>query len=713
MAKNAWPAPDRRKYINSYTSRLDGALKATGVAKYAYDQNRKGMLFARIVQCPHANAVVKAVDASEAEKMPGVLAVLVEPGSGGKPLEISCDGAIVATVAAETEEIAAEAVKKVKVTYDILQVNVDDKDPSKASGRDQEQASGDVAAGFAEADFISEGHYGVEAITHCCLEPHGQVCEVSDGELYVWPSTQNVSGFASGITKVAELEASKIHVDCQVMGGGFGSKFSADRWGEISVQLTKMTGRPIKLMLERDQEIKIAGARPSAFANIKVGVKKDGTITAMEVSGYGSGGTQRFRLPPIPYVFQGIPNQKLVGKGIITNRGAIRAWRAPNHPQGCLISMSALDDAAAAAGIDSLEFFKKNLNYADEHLRETYAEELDIAAKLIDYKAKAHLRGKGGDGPVKRGLGLSMHTWGGQGHPSACNVTINPDGSVVGQLGTQDLGTGTRTAITMVIADTLGLPMEKVKVEMGNNKYPVSGGSGGSTTIGGVSSSSRDASTQALNALLEKVAPELGVAADQLEAWDGKIQVIGDPSKSVPWEKACKAMGAMAITKQGNNPPSDGTQLTTANVGGVQMADVSVDIETGVVTMNEFVAVQDIGLIIDKKTAESQIFGAIVMGVTYALYEECIYDPATGRMLNPDMEFYRLASLGDVGHFKVHLMDDEKYQTRGVIGLGEPPVISPGAAISNAVANACGVRVGTLPLTPDRVITALQKGGVS
>ena len=172
-------------------------------------------------------------------------------------------------------------------------------------------------------------------------------------------------------------------------------------------------------------------------------------------------------------------------------------------------------------------------------------------------------------------------------------------------------------------------------------------------------------------------------------------------------------MGQMPITKQGANPPADGTKLTTGGVAGVQMADVTVDVETGVVRINELVAVQDCGLVIDLKTAESQVYGALIMGVTSALYEECIYDQVTGRMLNPDMEFYRLATLADIGTLKVHMMSGPKYEDRGVIGLGEPPAISPCAVISNAVANAIGVRVPEVPLTPDRVLNALNKGGAS
>jgi xanthine dehydrogenase YagR molybdenum-binding subunit len=248
-----------------------------------------------------------------------------------------------------------------------------------------------------------------------------------------------------------------------------------------------------------------------------------------------------------------------------------------------------------------------------------------------------------------------------------------------------------------------------VKVNIGDSRYPSSGASGGSTTVGGVSSSTRRAATDALNQLLAKVAPSLGATPDQLEAANGRIQVQGNLAKSLTWKQACAKLGATAVTGEGKTSPD----LISSGVGGAQMAEVTVDTETGIVRVEKLVAAQDCGLIIDTKTAESQVYGAMIMGVCYALYEEKIMDGLTGRCLNPNMEFYKLAGIGDIGELVVHMMTGPGYDERGVIGLGEPPVISPGAAISNAVANATGVRVPELPLTPDRVLAALEKGGAA
>jgi xanthine dehydrogenase YagR molybdenum-binding subunit len=373
--------------------------------------------------------------------------------------------------------------------------------------------------------------------------------------------------------------------------------------------------------------------------------------------------------------------------------------------------MGALEDAAAKLGMDPYDFFLKNIDFTGPRAK-NYTEELAIANDLMGWKKNWHPRGDKTAGPVKRGLGMSIHTWGGRGHASNCDVTISPDGSVVTKIGTQDLGTGTRTAILVVVAETLGIPMERVKLYIGDSKYPMDGASGGSTTIGGVSSSSRRAATNALNMMFEKLAPGLNAKPEELSSKDGKVFVTSAPDRSLTWKQACAKLGAMPITGQGKNPDREHPpDLTNAGVAGVQMADVSVDVDTGIVKVNKMVAVQDCGLIISMKTAESQVYGALIMGISYALYEEKIMDPVSGRMLNPNMQFYRLAGLADIPELVVHMMTGPGYDERGVIGLGEPPVVSPGAAIANAVANAIGVRVPEIPLTPNRVLAALAKGG--
>ncbi|HLQ50888.1 MAG TPA: xanthine dehydrogenase family protein molybdopterin-binding subunit [Terriglobales bacterium] len=568
------------------------------------------------------------------------------------------------------------------------------------------QTQGDAEKGFQEAEVVSEGTYGQPVITHCCLETHGGIAEWTDDQnILAHFSTQNVPGLAEQLGRALGMPAANIHVHQDHVGGGFGSKLGLDRWGVAAAQLSKKAGgKPVKIMLERDSELKVAGCRPSAYARVKIGAKKDGTLVAWESYSWGSGGVGGGGSPPLPYVLN-IPNQVKQHTAVVNNIGPARAWRAPNHPQACLITMSALDDLAAKLNINPLDLYRKNIALAKPR-EKIYLEEFQVADDLMGWSSRWHPRGDKTPGPVKRGLGLSLHTWGGRGHNSQCDLTIFPDGSVEIKMGTQDIGTGTRTAILMVAADTLGIPMEGIKLLIGDNSYPPDGASGGSSTIGGVSSSTFRAAVDARDQLFATVAPALNAQPADLEAVGGSVRVAKDPSRSLSWSAACSKLGPHAVTVRGKNPGEG--ELTNSGVGGVQMADVSVDVETGVVKINKMVCVQDCGLVVNPKTAESQCLGALIMGVSYALYEEKVMDQATGIMLNPHMDSYRLAGLGDVGELVVHMMTGPGYDERGVIGLGEPPTVSPGAAISNAVANAIGVRVPMLPLTPDRVLEALE-----
>src|SRR6266436_9289083 len=571
------------------------------------------------------------------------------------------------------------------------------------------QTLGDPDKAFAESEVVSEGIYGIPVITHCCLESHGSISEWTDEDhLFTHISTQNVSGIPGQMAEPLKIPATNIHVHQDHIGGGFGSKFSPDRWGIYTAEISKKaSGKPVRVMLERDAELKVAGARPSAYARVKVGAKKDGTIVAWQSQSWGTGGPGGGGMPPIPYVFA-VPNQRKEHTAIRNNIGPARAWRAPNHPQAAVISMGALEDMAAKLNMDPYEFFLKNIELT--RLPHVYREEFPIAADLIGWKQNWRPRGQNISGNLARGLGLSMHTWGGRGHASDCDLSIHPDGSVDIKMGTQDIGTGTRTCIAVVAADALGLPVDAIKLYIGDTQYPPSGGSGGSTTPGGVSSSTRRAVVDARDALFAKVAPALNAQPDDLVAKDGKVRVKSDHSRALSWREACARVGATPITCHGHNdqtPAKNQPDLTNSGVGGVQMAEVEVDTETGIVKVTKMAAVQDCGLIIDVKMAESSVLGALIMGISYALFEEKVMDPVTGRMLNADMEFYRLAGLNDIPELKVHMMTGKGYDERGVIGLGEPPAVSPGAAISNAVANAIGARVSFLPITPDKVMAAM------
>jgi xanthine dehydrogenase YagR molybdenum-binding subunit len=708
---------EKRRVMGKRFTRLDGIAKSSGAAKYPSDFNPKDLLYAVILGSPHAHAKIASIDVSDAKKMPGVTAIRVISAAGK---ELSWVGQEVASIAATTEVAARDAARAIKVEYEILPHLVHEHDLGKAGPRARpsgEQTTGEPEKGFQECQTVVEGTYNIPVITHCCLEPHGQVVQwKSDDQIEYWPSTQNVSAVGGDLAKSLNVPVTNVHVQMEFMGGGFGSKFPSDLWGAECAQLSKESGgRPVKLFLDRAQELSIAGNRPSVFSKVKLGAK-DGMFHAWQSETWATGGLTGggMNADLFPYVFRDIPHRKVNHTAVSLNTGGARAWRAPNHPQQAYVTFSALEDLCAAMKVDPLEFYTNNIKTVrSANLRDTYLRQLQKAAELIEWKKNWHQRGDTAKGPIKRGLGIGFATWGGLGHDSKCRTTIHPDGTVEVELGTQDLGTATKTMIAMVVSETTGVPHTQVKVKLGDSRLPFSGASGGSTTIGGVSVSSRKASVNAMEKLFEKIAPLLGTTADNLEAVDGFIRLKDNTSKSMTWKAACQKLGVQPITEMGENvgrnAPREG--LISQGVAGVQMADVSVDIETGVVKMNKLVIVQDCGLVVNPRTAESQAYGAGIMTICAALCEERVMDQQTGLVLNPDMEFYKLAGAGDIGEIIAHMDIHPDNDKRGIIGLGEPVAVGGIAAISNAVANAIGVRVPMVPLIPSRVLAALNQSG--
>ena len=725
MANYNWPKQGTASLIGKSHTRLDGMMKATGAAKYAYDIVRPNMLYAHVVTCDIPHAKITTIDTAAAEKVAGVVTVKVLKKTGD---EIRWAGDIVAVVAAESDAAAAEALKAVKIGYEKLDIFVDDEnlDAAKEAMRtgtvgrnvqveddsieDEAQEDAEIEKLLKASHKVISGTYGIQAITHCCLETHGSTCEWEGNHLTAHLSTQNVSGTKTQFSGPLKITADEVTVHCDFIGGGFGSKFAADQWGVVAAEIARETKRPVKLMLDRRTEQEIAGSRPSGFLTARVGVDERGVVKVWDSTQWGTSGVTGGGVAQtvVPYVFDP-KNRRRLAIPVSTNTGPNRAWRAPNHPQGCAMTHTTYDDIARALGISSLDVFMRNLSSVSNGKAEVYADQLKIAAELIGWKDKWHAHGKGDKkGSVVTGLGLGLHTWGGGGHNSRCSLKVHPDGGVEISLGSQDLGTGTRTVIGLVVAETFGLPLSAVKVNIGSSDYPESGPSGGSTTVGGVSESSRRASQDALAQIFEKAAKKLNTTADKLEAKNGRIQVAGSADQSVSWKEACSLLGMSALETIGDFKRGGQTNLSSSGVAGVQMAEVAVDLETGVVKMLKFVAVQDMGLIINRLCAESQIYGSVIMGIASALFEERIMDAQTGRFVNAELSDYKLPRLGDVGDIVIHLYEPASEYSRGVVGLGEPPVIAPAAAIANAVCNATGSRVPVLPMTPARVLGALK-----
>ena len=706
--KYHWTPPHTA--IGTHVKRLDGPDKVTGRAKYTFDINRPGMLYGRIIRSPHPHARIAAVDMSAAQKAPGVKATLIWRNPADTQRNAAMfQGDEIAAVAADTEERAIDAARLVKVEYEVLPavIQVDQAlagaapavfQPSNVR-QGQTQETGDIAAGFKQAAYTLDQTYSTHVITHVCLETHGAVCEWDGDNLTAWVSTQGVNATKDGFAQGLQIPASNVRVITQYMGGGFGSKLGAqDPQAIICARLAKDAKAPVKIMLDRKEEHLATGNRPSAAARIKAGVTADGTVTAVDAESWGTGGAGAAAGFPLPYLYLP-PNRRRAHKDVFINTGQQRPMRAPGHPQGSFITEVYMEELADLVKMDPVEFRIKNL--PPDSPNAMHPSYLRQGAKEFGWD-KRHPTGDTTPGPIKTGMGVAINTWGGGGSQGRAHVEISSDGTVVVRCGTQDLGTGTRTLVAIVAADTFGIPVGNVKPEIGDTVYPASGGSGGSTTAAGISPAIRIASVNALDALKEKVAPALGVEPASLVAANGRIQAKDNPSKSMSWADACKQIGAQPLAADGAWQPG----LSSVTTSGVQFAEVKVDIETGIVKVTRVLALQDCGLVVSRLTAESQVYGGIVGSLNFALFEDRILDRNTGQMVNPNMEWYLLAGMSDIPKIDIRLMDQSE---RGVIGVGEPPTVPTAAAIALAVRNAIGVTVRSLPLTPAKILQTLAQ----
>ena len=702
-SKYSWP--EKPVLIGTSIKRLDGPDKVTGRARYTYDINRPGMIHGKMVRSPHAHARVVSIDLSAAEKAPGVRAVLAyaQPGA-----QVMYQGDPVAAVAADTEERALDAARMIRVRYDVLPhlANVEQAMAADApavfpNGNTRQattEETGDLAAGFARAAHVVEATYSTHVIGHVCLETHGTVCEWDGDKLTAWISTQAVIQSAQGFAQGLGIPQANVHTITQYMGGGFGSKFAPDAQGIVCAKLARIAKLPVKLMLDRKEEHLDTGNRPSATAHIRAGVTADGTLTAFDGQSWGTGGAGAPSGFPLPYIYN-FPNRKRTHKDVYINAGQQRAMRAPGHPQGCFLTEILMDELADRVKMDPVAFRVKNLPPAGPNAM--WAEYFARGAKAFGWD-KRHPTGDPSRGPIKTGMGVSAHRWGGAGRGSRAHMDITSDGGVVIKCGTQDIGTGTRTIVAIVAAETLGLPVSAVKPEIGDSMLPFSGGSGGSTTAASAMPAIRVTSILARDALFAKVAPTLGSAPENLLAEGGRIFVKGTPTKGVSWKDACKLIGTEPISVDGQW--EDG--LSGSGTSGVQFAEATVDVETGIVRVTRILAIQDCGLIVDKLTAESQAYGGVIAAINFALFEDRILDRITGQMVNPNMEMYLLAGMSDVPKIDIML---NNMPERGVIGIGEPPTVSTASAIANAVRNATGATIRSLPLHPHKVLAAIEQ----
>jgi xanthine dehydrogenase YagR molybdenum-binding subunit len=713
------------------------------------------MLYGAVLRSPYPNAVVKSIDTRAAEGMPGVQAVLTgsSPEANpawsypndvkGKIFEFRCryEGEAIAAVAAETAYQAGDALGAVKVEFEVLQATVDElkalqpgaplvHDGGNRVKPPERYQRGDVDRGFAEADVILEQTYRTECEIHTPLERHGCVAKWDRGQLTLWQSTQGVYRVQSQAADILGMPLSKVRVIGRYMGGGFGSKLQAEKETIIAALLAKKTGRPVKLFLSREETFIAAGNRPPANMRLKAGVKKDGTLTALDFTcvatsgAYPAGGTGGIDWQ-IKDLYQ-CPNVRTELSDLYTNACPSRPFRAPGHPQGAWALEQMMDALAEGIGMDPVELRLKNIPAVSQartgnppYTSTGFRQCLTDGAKSFGWReVRSAIASSNKDRNWRKGVGMAGGMWvvGGGGPPATIIVKLFADGSVSLNMGASDIGTGTRTVMALVVSEELGVKPDLIDIDNADTattQYATP--SGGSKTVPTESPAVRAAAIHVKQQLLAMAAEELKEKPASLTMKGGTILSLADPSKKIKVTDVAglKKQGLIVgIGYRGPNPAN-----RAINPFAAQFCEVEVNIKTGEVRILRFLSANDSGRVMNRLTFDSQVIGGITMGIGLAMTEARILDRnQTGKIVSGNWHDYKIPTAMDVPADIVSVpidSPDNEANTTGAKGLGEPVTIPTAAAVANAVYNATGLRLTSTPISPlvlRRALAAMEKG---
>jgi xanthine dehydrogenase YagR molybdenum-binding subunit len=701
--------------------RIDGRLIVTGKARYTRDLRPEGALAGRVLRSPHARAEVVSVDLSGALALPGTRAALRLAGS-----RVNYVGDQVAAVAAVSAAAADEALARIRVEYRPLPFAVTERQAKQEGAppvrEDQPNVSlinqysrGDTEAGFAEADAVLERTYTTAVEIHHPAETHSTVADWRGDRLTLWDSTQAIHNVRNGVARELGIPASRVRVIKRYMGGGFGSKLNWSEHNVVAAKLARAAGKPVRLFLSRKENALCVGNRPSTEQRMRGGVKRDGRITALTLANYTCGGLTRGDGVDVPFreVYRS-PDCALEEYTVYTNTGPSRPCRAPGVTQGTFGFEGFLDELAAAVDMDPLEFRRRNattrnlggsgIPYSSKGLLQCY----ELGAREIGWERRNPRPGEGA-GRIRRGIGMASQIWWGAGVPGTlADIKLYPDGSVEVASGTQDIGCGTRTWMATITADTLGLTPEEVTVKLGDTDYPWAPLSGGSLTTPSVAPAVRDAALRAADRMRELAAGELQVPKESILLEEGRLFSREDPERSVAWKDLAGKLRRETVFHGRRQGLPEGWAY---NSFGAHFAEVEVDTETGRIRVVKVAAAHEVGRVINRRTAASQVIGGVTQGVSATLFEERVLDEATGGVVNANLRDYKTTTSMDIPEIVPLFVDlvDPRINNLGTKGLGEPPRIPVSGAIGNAVFNAIGVPVREIPMTPARVLAAITR----
>jgi CO/xanthine dehydrogenase Mo-binding subunit len=753
MTKHANFIPRDFQAVGTRPVRPDGVDKVTGRARFGADFNMPGQLVGRILRSPHAHARIRSIDTSRAEALGGVKAVLTAADlpdltggdSGFYDILDNCmargearyDGHAVAAVAAIDARTAREALKLIEVDYEVLPhvTDVDEaikkeshlvRHVSEPTGLDPElefspnmvktstYGHGDLEAGFKRADAIVERTYKTEQTHQGYIEPHACVASVNaDGTGDLWVCTQGHFAYRHFCARLLGMQVSKLRVTSSEIGGGFGGKTHV--WTEpIALALSRKAGRPVKLVMSREEVFRASGPTSATSIDVRIGATKDGVITA-------ASSTLRYTAGPYEgswadlgaqtaFACYHLENVKTVGYDVLVNRPKAAAYRAPSAPMAAFAVESAIDELAAKIGMDALELRIKNA--ARQGTKSSYGPTfgpIGIGPTLDAAKNHPHTKAPLGK---NQGRGMACGFWFNFGGQTCTDLNIGADGTVTLAVGTVDVG-GSRASLSLVAAEELGLPYSEVK-----------------TVVADTASLGYNDTTEGSRGTFSSSMATIFAARNAIRVLCERAAIMWDiPVEDVVWEAGhAKAMGAghgnlslslkeIAAEAKNTGGPIAGHSEIVADGAGVSFAthicDVEVDPETGATRVLRYTVIQDAGKAVHPTYVEGQFQGGAAQGIGWALNEEYVYGK-DGRLQNPGFLDYRIPVCSDLPMIDTQILEiPNPNHPYGVRGVGETSIVPPLAAVANAVSNAVGVRMTHIPMSPPRILAALdaQKAG--
>ncbi len=744
MANETAPTP-----VKQLEHRYEGIAKVTGRAKYAAEFSqpfpKANLAYAYIVQATIPNGTIASIDRYAADLAPGIIAILtpfnapkLNPGPPQPPArrnlsllqdrDVNYSGQPIAVVVARSlnEAKAAAQLLRIKYASKPAQVNFKEylgqarwpKNPGKEPAGNHR---GDVQAGFAKSSVIIEQTYVTPVQHHNPLEPHATIAWWEGEKLNIYDATQYISGVKMSLAKTLDIPVDYVRVVNPVVGGGFGSKGSMWSHVPLCAMAAKVTGRPVKLVLEREQMFGPVGGRPSTINKIKLGASADGKLLAMQQDVIMNASVMEdfteHAANPTKNLYMSASNS-VTEKVVEVNLGVSTFMRAPGEAPGTAVLEIAIDELAEKLKMDPVKL--RLVNYAEndpshdrpwteKHLRDCYSQ----AAERFGWSKRSAMPGTVREGNKLIGYGMATATYPANRSAAQAIVRLLPGGRMFVGSGTQDLGTGTYTIMAQQAAAGLGINPALVEVKLGDSTLPKAPVSGGSQSSASVLPAIQDATTQlklklADLAIADAASPLHGLKTLDIEAKGGKLFNKNNPSQADDLADLIARNGNKPVEANGSAEPSESKDSMTSNSWGAVFAEVAVDKDTHMVRVRKVVATYDIGTLLNQKTGLNQLMGGIVWSISFALHEEAHVDPVYGRVANESLAEYHVPVNADIGVIDVTVLNipDLKFNPLGSRGIGEIGITGTAAAVANAIYNATGKRVREYPITPDKIMSA-------